>query len=105
MNDSDIRRLAQRHTIYSLPGPSGRRQQAQRAARLRILLFIALVVVALFLFASIRPGEAAPPRPADTQAILPPPPGRHETLLYCRHFLQPGQAANRPQCRRVRGYR
>lgn len=46
-----------------------------------------------------------PPRPIDTQAKTPPPAGRHETRLYCRHFLPPGEAARRADCRRVKGYR
>lgn len=71
------------------------------------VIAIAAIVLLFAAMALAYDAESAmlPPRPIDTQAKTPPPAGRHETRLYCRHFLPPGEAARRSDCRRIGGYR
>lgn len=71
---------------------------------LGIAVVIALAVLVLMLagFAPVQAGPTPPPL-ADTENVLPAPPGAHEIGLWCKH------AAWRPvqtiECRRLGGYR
>ena len=60
MNDDDYRRMFANRTLYRLSGPARRRRPSRRWYRLSqptrnklILLFVLVVLTALFLFASL----------------------------------------------------